>query len=105
MNSTNAWEAFLLASTVMLNVDTEPNWLGLPPLLDSGPTRPEFLARKARSSLHSGQDGRVSSRSPAMPSSRNGDQNIIAARPAKYVPRVESTSWLPSTEKFLARSP
>ena len=33
-----------------------------------------------------------------MPSSRNGDQNIIAARPAKYVPRVESTSCAPATE-------
>ena len=49
----------------------------------SGPTSPLFSARKAGFFLHSGQDGLVSARRPAMPSSRNGDQNIIAARPAK----------------------
>src|SRR5688500_7220031 len=97
MNSTSCLAASVLASTEMLNVETEPNWLGSP-VPDSGPTSPLFLARKAGSFLHSGHAGLVSLRRPAMPSSRNGDQNIIAARPAKYVARVESTSWLPLTE-------
>ena len=67
----------------MLKVETEPNWLGSPPEPVSGPTSPLFLARNAGSFLHSGHEGFVSARRPAMPSSRNGDQNIIAARPAK----------------------
>src|SRR5919107_5150194 len=103
--STVALAASVCASTEIANPETLPNWLGSPPFTESGPTRPEFFARNAGSFLHSGHDGFVSERSPAMPSSRNGDQNIIAARPAKYVPRVESTSWLPLTEYFPASSP
>ena len=67
----------------MLKVETCPNWLGVPPEPASGPTRPLFSARNAGFFLHCGHDGLVSARRPAMPSSRNGDQNIIAARPAK----------------------
>src|SRR5215207_449422 len=98
MYSTSFSAAALFASTVIANVETVPNCAGGWPELASGPTRPLFLARNAGSFLHSGHDGRVSLRSPAIPSSRNGDQNIIAARPAKWVPRVDSTSWLPLTE-------
>src|ERR671917_1145946 len=105
MNSTSFWASSVGASTVMLKVETTPNWLGAPSAPVRGPIRPLFLARNAGSFLHSLHDGFVSLRRPAMPSSRKGDQNIIAARPAKYVPRVESTSWAPSTEYLDAMSP
>src|SRR5688572_5271809 len=97
MNSASFCASSVGASTPMLIVETTPNWLGSPEP-EIGPTRPLFLARNAGSFLHSLQDGLVSSRSPAIPSSRNGDQNIIAARPAKYVPRVDSTSCAPLGE-------
>lgn len=83
MNSTSACASSVGASVLMLNVEIEPNWLGSPAAPEIGPTRPLFLARKAGSFLHCGHEGLVSLRRPAMPSSRNGDQNIIAARPAK----------------------
>src|SRR3954451_5290988 len=66
---------------------------GRPSPLPSGPTRPLLRARNAGSLRHCGQVGRASARRPAIASSRNGDQKIIAARPAKYVLRVVSTSW------------
>src|SRR4051812_42743113 len=96
--STSASEAAFLAFVVIEKVETWPNCAGGCPALPRGPTKPLFLARNDRSFLHCGHDGRVSLRRPAMPSRRNGDHMIIAARPAKYVPRVESTSWLPLTE-------
>src|ERR671910_212962 len=52
---------------------------------------------------HSAHVGSASFRSPAISSRMNDDQTSIAAWPAKYVARVESTSWLPATEKFFAR--
>jgi hypothetical protein len=98
MYSASFWASSVGASTEMFTVETTPNWLGSPAEPASGPTSPLFSARNAGFFLHSLHDGLVSARRPAMPSSKNGDQNIIAARPEKYVPRVESTSCAPSTE-------
>ena len=61
-----------------------PNWAAGRPPLDSAPTSALFLARKAGSLRHSGHVGAASLRRPAIASSRNGDQKIIAALPAKY---------------------
>src|SRR5689334_16934953 len=70
--------------------------------LPSGPliavTMPLFLARNAGSAAHCGQLGLASFRSPAISSRMNDDQTSIAALPAKYVARVESTSCAPCTE-------
>ena len=87
------------ASAGIVQDVTSPNVAGSEP---EGPwidvTTPLFSARKAGSSLHSGQLGRASSRRPASSSRMKLDQISIAPWPAKYAARVVSTSWAPATE-------
>src|SRR5919198_1651411 len=101
MYSTELRAASASAPTVMPHDESSPNWaagLGLRSPSASGPTSPLFRARNAGSARHWGHVGTASARRPAIASSRNGDQKIIAARPAKYVLRVLSTSCGPPGE-------
>ena len=67
----------------------------MPRMVRTCETAAEFSARYAMLSTHSGQAGVAASRNPAISSRMNGDHTIIEACPAKYVARVETTSWAP----------
>src|SRR3954451_17955918 len=88
-----------LPPAVITHEVSSPNPAGSVP---SGPltavTIPLFFASNAGSAAHCGQLGLASFRRPAISSRMNDDHTSIAALPAKYVPRVESTSWAPCTE-------
>ena len=83
MYSTNCWEAATSASAPMTNATSSPNWVGLPAGPPTAVTIPLLFARNMGSAVHSSQVGSASLRSPASSSSRNEDQMIIAASPAK----------------------
>src|SRR4029453_11152652 len=93
MYSTNCLAASTLPSLTIEKLVTSPNWAGSVPW---GPvmavTTPLFLDRNSLSERHSGQVGRASLRSPASSSSRNDDQTIIAALPAKWAARGVAAS-------------
>ncbi len=66
---------------------------------------PVFRASHVGSFSHCLQVGSASLRRPPISSSRKVDQIVIAACPAKYVARVESTVWVPCGESFWASVP
>src|SRR4051794_29955556 len=99
MYFTNSSDGSVDASAVIVHEVISPKVAGSSP---EGPwmdvTTPLFLARNAGSSLHSGQVGRASFRSPAISSRMKLDQMSMAPCPAKYPARVVSTSCAPLTE-------
>ena len=80
MYSMNSLAGSVAESAVATHEVISPKTAGPSP---SGPsivvTTPVFLARYAGSSAHSGQLGNASLRRPAISSSRNVDQMIMAA--------------------------